>query len=304
MTNETYNIIVQYINNNRSFVPLKAKGVTIHDTGNVWGDTDEGNFSWFNRAYRAASAHVFLDVDSIRQFIPFNEKAWHAGPTANRQFIGVELCNATNQNDFNIIYAKGVWVVAKIFVEELRIYKVTKDNLPSHREVSLKWNETDHMDPDDYLEKYGKSVDMFRRDVQNKIKEMQANAKSTTIFYKKGDKGEHIQEVQVLLNKNGEDLVIDGDYGSKTFNAVLKFQKANGLGQTGMVDKKTLEYLKNKDKFKDHDDISSWALEAVEWGKNLGIIKGNGQGFFNPQGQLTREALMVVLYNYHMSQEK
>ena len=49
---------------------------------------------------------------------------------------------------------------------------------------------------------------------------------------KKGAKGAEVRELQDLLVKKGFDLVIDGDFGPKTFSAVKAFQSQN-LDQDG-----------------------------------------------------------------------
>lgn len=44
---------------------------------------------------------------------------------------------------------------------------------------------------------------------------------------KKGSKGTEVKKLQELLNKNGFNLVVDGDFGNKTKNAVIAFQSIN-----------------------------------------------------------------------------
>jgi len=44
------------------------------------------------------------------------------------------------------------------------------------------------------------------------------------------------KELQALLNKNGERLTVDGDFGGGTETAVKGFQLSYGLGQTGVAD--------------------------------------------------------------------
>jgi hypothetical protein len=60
---------------------------------------------------------------------------------------------------------------------------------------------------------------------------------------RKGDNGRAVEEIQVLLNNWGENLVIDGDFGNKTDAAIRKFQSANGLVVDGIVGPKTKEML-------------------------------------------------------------
>lgn len=60
-----------------------------------------------------------------------------------------------------------------------------------------------------------------------------------------GHKGADVSQVQKLLNANGAGLTVDGDFGSKTEDAVRQFQMQHGLKADGVVGPKTLEKLLN-----------------------------------------------------------
>lgn len=47
-------------------------------------------------------------------------------------------------------------------------------------------------------------------------------------------------------------------------------------------------------------DVSKdkWYYDAVSWGQTKGIVSGFGNGTFNPNGDITREQMVVILYNY------
>ena len=63
---------------------------------------------------------------------------------------------------------------------------------------------------------------------------------------KKGCKGEDVRALQILLGGRGYSCGIfgtDGDFGSKTEDAVKKYQKAKGLTQDGIVGAKTMGSL-------------------------------------------------------------
>ncbi|MEA4919395.1 MAG: S-layer homology domain-containing protein [Clostridiaceae bacterium] len=47
--------------------------------------------------------------------------------------------------------------------------------------------------------------------------------------------------------------------------------------------------------FKDKDSISVWALDAVEYCANLGIVRGDSENTFRPQDPVTREELCVII---------
>jgi peptidoglycan hydrolase-like protein with peptidoglycan-binding domain len=52
---------------------------------------------------------------------------------------------------------------------------------------------------------------------------------------KVGDSGEGVTQIQNALVAAGYKVVVDGKFGPQTQQAVLSFQKANGLQQDGVV---------------------------------------------------------------------
>lgn len=75
------------------------KYLVIHYTGND-GDTDENNGKYFKDNVVEASAHYFVDDDSITQSVPDNYTAWHCGAKKykhkecrNSNSIGIEICD-------------------------------------------------------------------------------------------------------------------------------------------------------------------------------------------------------------------
>lgn len=61
---------------------------------------------------------------------------------------------------------------------------------------------------------------------------------------KYGDKGQQVKVLQHYLNlKLGLSLVVDGDFGTKTKNAVIKYQTSKGLTADGVCGEKTWNKL-------------------------------------------------------------
>lgn len=83
----------------------KIEYIVIHYTAND-GDTDEANGKYFNGANRNASAHYFIDDDSITQSVPDDYVAWSVGgkkyasccTTGGGKYYG----KCTNTNSLNI----------------------------------------------------------------------------------------------------------------------------------------------------------------------------------------------------------
>lgn len=161
------------IKNNRPGTSLKASGIVLHETANP-GATAKNHFDYWNKQHRGSSCHLVVDWNEAIQLIPYNEVSWHAGKTANETFIGVEMCRPKKHDEskFNKVWDLSVKLFAEIFIEQLGLTVVTKENLMSHDEVSKKWKETNHTDPVGYFAEYGRTVDGFRNAVQDKINEL------------------------------------------------------------------------------------------------------------------------------------
>lgn len=126
-----YSIKKQYLtkgSKRRSGIKMPRVGFMVsHDTGNP-GSTAEGNVGYYenSRNSMSASAHIFVDDNSIVECIPFltgtPEKAWHVlynvprdnamyGDDANDIAGGVELCWGKGI-DSKESYKRFIWVMA------------------------------------------------------------------------------------------------------------------------------------------------------------------------------------------------
>ena len=235
----------------RPRTPLKPIGLVLHDTATL-GATAQNEHDYFQNHAPRASAHAFVDWNEIHQLIPWNEVAWHAGPTANHSRIGIELCvpKTKDQDKFNKVWNNAVWMFAFLMVNVLKENMVTKENLMSHAEVSNKWKETTHQDPIEYFKQYGKTVDDFRTAVQVKICEIKGTKDNVNIIKVNKQVVDTAKDVQSALIALGYDCgVVDGIVGVKTIAAIKKFQRDNCLkvdGVVGVVTKGKLEEILNK----------------------------------------------------------
>lgn len=157
----SYTILDRPIRYNHDGTKLVPQGVVIHSTATPEA-TDEDEIAYFDACNRDASAHYFIDYDSISRAIQEREVAWHAGPTANSRFIGIELCEFRDQAKFLEVWKRGVWLTADI----CKRYGFGVDKVFSHRETSRMYRETNHTDPDGYFASHGKTWAQFKADVQ------------------------------------------------------------------------------------------------------------------------------------------
>lgn len=62
-------------------------------------------------------------------------------------------------------------------------------------------------------------------------------------FAAKAAPSDQVKSVQTALNKEGYNVAVDGKMGKQTHDALMKFQKANGLPASGKADAATLKKL-------------------------------------------------------------
>ena len=119
------------------------KYIVIHYTGND-GDTDENNGNYFKNNVVQASAHYFVDDDSITQSVPDNYVAWHCGGKTykhkqcrNSNSIGIEICDDVKNGT---IYpsAKTIANVLELVAYLMNKYSIPKENVIRHYDVTGK----------------------------------------------------------------------------------------------------------------------------------------------------------------------
>ena len=140
---------------------LNASYLVIHETANPGASDDNHVIYWSNNP--AYAVHYVMDVDgsSVFHTMADNRKAWHVG-NGNAYTVGIELCHATNQADFNAQWTEAV----KWAGDYLKAKGWGIGRLISHNEAALRWGGSDHTDPVGYFAQYGKSWAQFKADVQ------------------------------------------------------------------------------------------------------------------------------------------
>lgn len=122
----------------------KISWIVMHYTAND-GDSDEANAKYFQRALNpVASAHYFVDDDSITRSVPEDYVAYHCGATTyrhptcrNTNSIGVELCDA--KKDGRVMATdKTIANAAELVYELCKKYNVPYDHIIRHYDVTGK----------------------------------------------------------------------------------------------------------------------------------------------------------------------
>lgn len=120
------------------------KYIVMHYTAGD-GDTARGNCQYFKDTYRGASAHFFVDEDSVWQSVELYDSAWHCGDNppshngaTNLNSIGIEMCSDIIGGDYIISddtvnnAAELVWYLLDMYPNAIlcRHYDVTGKRCP------------------------------------------------------------------------------------------------------------------------------------------------------------------------------
>lgn len=148
--------------NKRSTSTIKY--IVFHYTAND-GDTDEANGNYFKTGGRNASAHYFVDDDSITQSVPDDYEAWSVGgnkyantkggtlygKATNANTLNIELCDTVKDGKYQasaktqenaIILAREKMKQYNIPIDRvIRHYDVTGKLCPAYFVDETKWNE-------------------------------------------------------------------------------------------------------------------------------------------------------------------
>lgn len=225
----------------------KPEGVCLHSTAN-FGDSAVGERNFESNSWSHAYVHFFVDHDSIVQVWDTDYIAWGAGPMANPRYIHIELCQSKDKSKFLEAYKRYVWLAAYV----LKQYGMKPEwgkTLVTHHWVTENLGGTTHVDPDDYLQYHGYTVDQLIQDVQKAYDEL--NGKPADVVQPSNHqdydtngnfhrnlsltspmmRGEDVRNVQKRLQ-----VLADGVFGEKTKQAVMDWQKAHDMVEDGVVD--------------------------------------------------------------------
>lgn len=170
---------------------ITVKGIMVHSTGannctlKRYVGPDDGllgknqyNNHW-NQPYpdgRSVCVHAFIGklqdgTIATYQTLPWNHRGWHAGSgskgSANNTHISFEICedNLKDATYFNKVYQEAAELCAYL-CEEYNLDPMADGVLIDHREGHKRGLASDHGDVKHWFDKYGKSMDTFRKDVK------------------------------------------------------------------------------------------------------------------------------------------
>ena len=122
----------------------KIEWIVMHYTAND-GDSDESNGRYFQRPLNpVASAHYFVDDDSITRSVPDDFVAYHCGayqykhPSCrNANSIGIEMCDAKRDGKV-MATEKTIQNAAELVYQLCKQYKIPYDHIIRHYDVTGK----------------------------------------------------------------------------------------------------------------------------------------------------------------------
>lgn len=129
------------------------KYIVVHYTAND-GDTDEANIKYFSEPNRKASAHFFVDDDSISESVEPRRVAWHCGGNIysdirqtgggklygtvnNSNSLGVEMCDTQKDGVHNLSHATRLNAI-KLIAALMEDYGIDIDHVVRHFDVTGK----------------------------------------------------------------------------------------------------------------------------------------------------------------------
>ncbi|WP_217365149.1 stalk domain-containing protein [Brevibacillus sp. HD1.4A] len=184
------------------------EGVVAHATASYAPDENQVSYFINNWQKRQAFVQYFVDWDSIRQTSDINFKAWGAGPTANKRYVHVELCQTKDPKLFVESYKRYVWLLAWI-LRRRNLGVIDGKTLVSHDFCSKTFKDTNHTDPIGYLAEHGITWAKLVADVKAEYDKIDVNGdyiKTST-----GNPQENEKAVdKVFVEINGKRLSVQG----------------------------------------------------------------------------------------------
>ena len=168
------------------------------------------------------SAHyVISETGEVAQLVDEAQRAWHAGEShwrgsnnINARSIGIEIANPGHSNGYVPFPPAQMQAVAKLSQEIIARHAIPARNVVGHSDVAF-LRKTDPGELFDWRWLAAQGVGIFPTDARP----MPGSELS------RGDTGLAVTRLQTALSNWGYGLKLDGDYGHKTEQCVIAFQR-------------------------------------------------------------------------------
>ncbi len=145
--------------------------IVVHYTANN-GDRAEGNGNYFAQPNRNASAHYFIDENTVVQSIKEDDTAWHCGAKSykhekcrNNNSIGVEMCSEKDNSGQYYINQETQNTAIAVVKMLMGKYNIPLKNVLRHYDVTGK------MCPEPFVRNQVQWLDFKKRLSENERKE-------------------------------------------------------------------------------------------------------------------------------------
>lgn len=165
----------------RKIIP---KGIMVHSTA-APGVMAAAWFDRWNKSHKAGetirqvSVHAFVDDKEVWQYLPWDQRAWHAAGSANDTYIAFEICepggfsysSGANMVGYdakkNEAYFRAAWKNAVALCAMLcHQFGIPVSKIIAHFEGHKMGIASNHADPGHWFPKHGESMDSFRAAVE------------------------------------------------------------------------------------------------------------------------------------------
>lgn len=144
--------------------PLSPSYLFIHETATPGAPAVNFRNAARRGTWEYVTQYVCDWTGDVYHLMPDDRLAWAVG-NGNRYGVNLEICHATNQEDFD-----KAWDTAVEFSAQwLKGRGWGVDHMMSHDECRRKWGGTTHVDPDGYFAKYGRTWAEFKSEVAARI---------------------------------------------------------------------------------------------------------------------------------------
>lgn len=251
-------------------------GVMVHSTGannpnlRRYVQPDDGTLGYnangnsWNRSGVEACVHAFIGLDkhgkvATYQTLPWNYRGWHCGRDANNTHVAFEICedDLMDRTYFEAVYKEAVDLTAHI-CELFDLDPMDDGVVISHAEGAKLGIASNHSDVGHWWSIHGVTMDDFRADVAETIKNYNENQNQKP-------------EDEDMTEKQTREIA------KEEANAVVN-KLMNGTGSG--------------------DKHNPYADDAVQWAKDNGLVQGVGDGDYAWSRPLTRQEMVTILHRY------
>ncbi|WP_340503917.1 peptidoglycan recognition protein family protein [Bifidobacterium breve] len=110
------------------------------------------------------AVHLVSDWDEAIHCVPYDALCWQVG-NGNATCEGLEICEATNANDF----WRGIDIAADVVAQRLAAHGWGVDRMHPHQWFAQVYGGSDHTDPIPYFSRFGYNCGAFTQLVQQKL---------------------------------------------------------------------------------------------------------------------------------------